>query len=585
MNAKFRLGRLLGWLTLTHLVAALIAVLVFHLATRQGLPSLVSAAAGVALALLAALLLTEPLRHGIEVATLAMARLLDGLPTAPLPTPSRSPVAALLFAVNALVRHYGEVNAAREGALRQAQEAAIREERNRLARDLHDSIKQQLFSLSASIAAAQVRWERDPPGARLALDDARRSAQEASAEMRALLQQLRPAALAGAGLPQALAEQCEALRYRTGADVRCEFSEMPAPERMPAGAGEGLFRIAQEALNNIARHAGAKTVLVRLRTNADPAEWLELEITDDGRGFEPALASGMGLANMRERGRELGARLDVIAASGAGVRIRVRVALTEVDSDREDRVNESLQAFVKQGRSGLFWAVAGVGVALLALLPVIPYAARLLPLGGFSGLNLIFGLGLPLIVALVALAAAARGRGRSRKAVAALALAGEQGKSAIAQLARDRAGTLMWSCLIAAIILPGVLLRPDEPQFPVAALVLGAGLVALAIYQIVKQVRATEEYWASLPKAAMRREVDSAWQQRYVPLLVLAVTVPGYVLLRFGGDPMGAWFAFPPAREDVFNMIAALYLVALVIWFALQWRQVRRWRDQAALST
>jgi hypothetical protein len=142
----------------------------------------------------------------------------------------------------------------------------------------------------------------------------------------------------------------------------------------------------------------------------------------------------------------------------------------------------------------------------------------------------------------------------------------------------------MWAFLIAAMILPSALLRPNEPQFPVAALAFGAGCVALAIYQIVKLGRATEIYWASLPEGAMRREVDAAWRQRYTPLLVLAVTVPGYLFLRFGGDPAGAWFAFPPGRADVFNMLGALFVAALVTWLVLQWKQVRRWHNKLPLS-
>jgi len=96
----------------------------------------------------------------------------------------------------------------RRGLLQQIGEAAAQEERNRLARDLHDSIKQQLFSINVGTAAAQERWERDPEGARKALADVRRSAREAMVEMQAMLHQLRPEALGTAGLIEALREQC-----------------------------------------------------------------------------------------------------------------------------------------------------------------------------------------------------------------------------------------------------------------------------------------------------------------------------------------------------------------------------------------
>lgn len=583
MNAQFKHGRLFAWLVATHLIAAAFAIVVFHLGTRQGLPLAVSAAAGLVLAALAAALLTEPLRHGIEVATLAVTRLLEGLPTASLPSSSRSPVAALISAVDSLARHYREVDAVRENALRQAQDAAIREERNRLARDLHDSIKQQLFSLSASIAAAQVRWENDREGARQALDDARRSAQEASAEMRALLQQLRPAALAGAGLPQALAEQCEALKYRTGAEVHCELSDMPGPERLPAGAAEGLFRVAQEALNNIARHAGAKTVVVRLRTVTEPSETLELDISDDGRGFEPTRASGMGLANMRERARELGADLELLAAPGKGARILVRLPLATIEPDKEERMNETLRTYLKQGKSSFFWALFGVGLAAFMALQVIPFGVRVAQ-GHFSGMEWVFRFGLPVALALFGVIVAGVSFSRNRRAMAALELGGDDARAARLAAARDQANVLMWAFLTFAMILPPALLRFGEPQFPVAALGLGAVLAGLAIFEIIRLHRLTDQYWRVLPAARQRDEIQQAWSQRYTPLLVLAVTLPGYVFLRFGGQPAGAWFAFPPGREDVFNMVATLYVVALVVWFALQWRQVRRWRDKAALS-
>lgn len=581
MKAETKQARLFGWLMATHLIAALVALGAFYVAQRQGFPLFAAVAAGAVVAFFAAALLTGPLRHGIEVATLAMTRLLDGLPTAPLPRSAASPVAGLLSAVDALARHYREVDAVRENALRHAQDAAIREERNRLARDLHDSIKQQLFSLSASIAAAQVRWDDDRAGARQALDDARRSAQEASAEMRALLQQLRPAALAGAGLPQALAEQCEALQYRTGAVVHSELSELPGPDRLPAGATEGLFRIAQEALNNIARHAGAKNVRVRLQTVAGPPEALELEITDDGRGFDPSQVSGMGLANMRERAQELGAQLEVLASPGKGARIMVRLPFAKTDRDREERMNESLRTNLRQGKSGLSWALVGAGIATLMVLQIIPFVGRVLQ-GDFTGLDWIFQFVFPVVVALFGTIAFGANLSRSRQAVTALELNGAEGQNALMQLARDRAGTLMWAFLIAAMILPAMLLRYDRPQFPVAALALGTALIGLAVYQIVRLNRATEHYWASLNEAALRLEVEAAWQQRFTPALVLAVTVPGYLFLRFGGEPAGLWFAFPPARADVFNMVATLYVIAIVVWLALQWRQVRSWRSQLA---
>ncbi len=205
-------------------------------------------------------------------------------------------------------------------------EAAAQEERNRLARDLHDSIKQQLFSINVGTAAAQERWEQDPVGARKALADVRRSAREAMVEMQAMLHQLRPEALGTAGLIEALREQCEALGYRTGAEVALELGDPIPDERLPPGAQETLFRIAQEALANVARHARARKVRVRLGCEE---EAVYLQVEDDGQGFVPGLENaGMGLRNLRERTESLDGHLDVASEPGEGTRVSLRVPLT-----------------------------------------------------------------------------------------------------------------------------------------------------------------------------------------------------------------------------------------------------------------
>ncbi|HEX4961465.1 MAG TPA: sensor histidine kinase [Thermoanaerobaculia bacterium] len=213
----------------------------------------------------------------------------------------------------------------RQGLLQQIGEAAAQEERNRLARDLHDSIKQQLFSINVGTATAQERWERDPEGARKALADVRRSAREAMVEMQAMLHQLRPEALGTAGLIEALREQCEALGYRTGAEVTLEIGEPIPDDRMPPGAQETLFRIGQEMLANVARHARAQYVRLWLGRQA---EEVIMRIEDDGQGFDPAAqVSGMGLKNLKDRANSLQGKLEVASAPGAGAALTVRLPL------------------------------------------------------------------------------------------------------------------------------------------------------------------------------------------------------------------------------------------------------------------
>jgi two-component sensor histidine kinase len=220
----------------------------------------------------------------------------------------------------------------RQALFRQIGEAAAQEERNRLARDLHDSIKQQLFSINVGTATAQERWERDPEGAKAALVDVRRSAREAMVEMQALLHQLRPESLGSMnGVIEALREQCEALGYRSGAQVTVALGEEIPDDRLPPGAPEALFRIAQEALANVARHARARNVRVGLGKGQDT--WAVLEVEDDGQGFDPEVAaSGMGLRNLRERAESLEGVLQIASVPGTGTTVTVWIPLEPLSS-------------------------------------------------------------------------------------------------------------------------------------------------------------------------------------------------------------------------------------------------------------
>jgi signal transduction histidine kinase len=206
-------------------------------------------------------------------------------------------------------------------------DAAAQQERNRLARELHDSIKQQIFTIGVSAAAAQARWESDRDGARTAVDDVRNSAHEAMVEMEAMLQHLRPAPLETVGLVEALRKQCEALQYRTGAKVTSEFADLPENDRLSPGTQEAIFRIAQESIANIARHARAQNVQVRLSTDAK-SESMIFQIQDDGQGFSPAtVIEGMGMANIRARAREIGGRLELWSQPGSGAKLAIRIPL------------------------------------------------------------------------------------------------------------------------------------------------------------------------------------------------------------------------------------------------------------------
>lgn len=201
----------------------------------------------------------------------------------------------------------------------QIREAASQEERHRLARDLHDSVKQQIFVIQTAAATAQARFDGDQAGAREALDHVRSAAREAMSEMEAMLDQLRAEPLENSGLIEALARQCEALRIRTGATVEFRPGLLPASERIPPGGQQALLRVAQEALSNIARHAAASHVTLAI--SSDQQE-VRLIVEDNGRGFDSAAAAaGMGLANMRERAEAYGGTFGTFPRAEGGTRV------------------------------------------------------------------------------------------------------------------------------------------------------------------------------------------------------------------------------------------------------------------------
>jgi signal transduction histidine kinase len=198
----------------------------------------------------------------------------------------------------------------------------VLEERERLARELHDSVTQSLYAVSLHAEAAGralTDGESGPVASNLA--DIRETAQEALAEMRLLLFELRPPLLQELGLAAALQTRLRAVGARAGLATAFEGEDA---DRLRPGTEQELYRVAQEALNNVVKHAHASRATVRLAVCADRAL---LDVVDDGVGFEPALrgGDGYGLPGMRERAERLGGTLRVESAPGGGTRVRVEV--------------------------------------------------------------------------------------------------------------------------------------------------------------------------------------------------------------------------------------------------------------------
>lgn len=209
--------------------------------------------------------------------------------------------------------------------LSEAQARAALEERQRLARELHDSVTQSLYSLTL-LAEAGRRAAGAGDLDRVAGFLARLGevAQQALKEMRLLVFELRPLVLETEGLVGALQHRLDAVEKRAGLRTQLVAETVPA---LPAALEHGLYRIAQEALNNALKHSGATAVTVAVRA---AAAQIELEITDNGRGFDPAAVpdqGGLGLVSIHERAEALGGRVDLTAQPGAGTRLVVRAPL------------------------------------------------------------------------------------------------------------------------------------------------------------------------------------------------------------------------------------------------------------------
>jgi signal transduction histidine kinase len=197
--------------------------------------------------------------------------------------------------------------------------SAVAAERSRLARDLHDAVTQTLFSASLIAEVLPRLWERNPAEGRRRLEELRQLTRGALSEMRTLLVELRPAALADTDLGDLIGHQVNALVARSRLTVQYERSALHNP---PVEVKEAFYRIAQEAFNNIAKHAEASQVTVKLDCQPD---WAELRIEDDGVGFDASLPAheGLGLGIMRERARSVEAQLEISSQVRGGTRLRL----------------------------------------------------------------------------------------------------------------------------------------------------------------------------------------------------------------------------------------------------------------------
>jgi signal transduction histidine kinase len=205
----------------------------------------------------------------------------------------------------------------------EARGKAVLEERQRLARELHDSVSQVLYSIALNAASAAALGHHDAERAAELERDVQELAGVGLAEMRALIFELRPESLEQEGLISAIRKQAEAAQARHGFTVRISLAAEPD---VPLAAKEALYRIVQEALQNVAKHARARSVQLALELLETE---VSLRITDDGRGFDAnrSFPGHLGLRSMRERMAGVGGDLEIESSRAGGTSIRARLRL------------------------------------------------------------------------------------------------------------------------------------------------------------------------------------------------------------------------------------------------------------------
>ena len=201
-----------------------------------------------------------------------------------------------------------------------AQTLAVLEERQKLARNLHDAINQSLFSAGLIAEVLPRLWEREPDEARRSLEDLRRLTRGALAEMRALLVEMRPSALTDTDLGDLLRLLSNAFIGRTNIPVALAVT---GEGMLPPDVQVAIYRVCQEALNNVSKHAGASLVEISLKYEASA---IELSLRDDGRGFDPVQTTSghYGLSMMHERAEAVGALLSITSQPGHGTELTIR---------------------------------------------------------------------------------------------------------------------------------------------------------------------------------------------------------------------------------------------------------------------
>ncbi len=271
-----------------------------------------------------------PIRNRLELLGEAMSSLEKGNPSGPLPRLGQDEIGRLGDQLSRLGRKWEEqvsslqrLSTNNAELASKARMSAVVEERQRLARELHDAVSQQLFAISMTATAVKRTLDLDFDRARRQVELIEEMAAAAQSEMRALLLHLRPVHLEGKRLVEAIPELVEEMRAKIAMDISLDMEE---DLLLNKGMENHLFRIVQEALSNTLRHAKATKMDIVLQRRGDS---VRLGIRDNGIGFDLQTKkhASYGMVNMEERVNEIGGSLNVASAPGKGTRIEIRVPI------------------------------------------------------------------------------------------------------------------------------------------------------------------------------------------------------------------------------------------------------------------
>jgi signal transduction histidine kinase len=510
--------------------------------------------------------------YNLHLLEIMLDRLAQGLPVEPAPHRLRWPLTRLFMLADMIGQQTGQhvqmqqSNLAyRDQLLEQVGKAAVQEERNRLARDLHDSIKQQIFSITVSAAAIKARWEHDLSSVRKIVDDIERVALEAQVEMQALLQQLRPVALENVGLVESLRMQCQALGYRTGAAVTVELGTLPPDELLPPGAQEMIFRIVQEGFANIARHARASHVWLSLIRQRDA---LLVEIGDDGQGFDlaqdnelPASYGGMGLSNVRERVRDLGGTLAVWSQPGNGTTLHLCIPL--VNSQSVSQAQLTSQSFADAIRRLRRILRGGIMAAELGVVFVLLYTPSTIAL---------WAVGICILLAFVSLL-------WSQQHTSQLAVEFGRRQAQHILLRSERYGLLSGILLLSMVWLV-YLVSSYFFSLTASSIWLAVGFLGIFIAFILTSVRCLQEmdsYYKTLSSQTLQERLQQQRPQTAIDWLAWATGVALAIFLLH---------AFPSIVKD--QVVYDIGPIMLAVWFIavlLKSVQIARWQNKLRRKT